>query len=182
MSQRLRLHRVAKQSAKRVSHVRDSAVVDVQADIAVSSAPAAAVPDINRKRQAPELCFNPAPTLVLPPVSPPPDPDRVKTPTLFNRNSPWTSFSFWERSSITACGIPNLKMNDHPLGLAHVIFDNCVVKVREGFDLKNLLSLGRLGDVELFNVTSFGWVATDRTLLPCCIYERWISDMGAAVI
>jgi hypothetical protein len=45
-----------------------------------------------------------------------------------------------------------------------------------------LLTLGRKGDVELTNVTSFGWVATERTLLPCCIFERWISDMGAAGI
>jgi hypothetical protein len=166
MSQRLRLHRIAKQTAKRVSHVSDSAVVDVQADIAVSSVPAAAVPDINRKRQAH--------TCVLRPVLSPPDPDREKTP-------PWSSSSYFERSSVTTCGMPNLKMHEHPLGLAQVIFDNCVVKVREGFDLTNLLSLGRLGDVELFNVSSNGWIATDRTLLPCCIYERWISDMGLAV-
>lgn len=104
------------------------------------------------------------------------------TPTMHNRNtdaSPWTLSSFWQPSTITTCGIPNLKMNDHPLGLAHVIFDNCVVKVRAGFDLNNLLSLGRLGHVELLNVTSFGWVATDRTLLPCCIFSRWISSMQA---
>jgi hypothetical protein len=96
---------------------------------------------------------------------------------------PWTSFSFWERSSILTCGIPNLKMNiENPLALCQVIFDNCVVKVREGIDLNNLLTLGRKGDVELTNVTSFGWVATERTLLPCCIFERWISNMGAAGI
>lgn len=104
------------------------------------------------------------------------------TPTLHNPNtdaSPWTLSSFWQPSTITTCGVPNLKMNDHPLGLAHVIFDNCVVKVRAGFDLNNLLSLGRLGHVELINVNSFGWVATDRTLLPCCIFLRWISSMQA---
>jgi hypothetical protein len=106
--------------------------------------------------------------------------DRVKTPTLL---TPWTSSSFWERSSILTCGNPNLKMNiENPMALCQVIFDNCVVKIREGIDLKNLLTLGRKGDVELTNVTSFGWVATERTLLPCCIFERWISDMGAAGI
>ena len=100
----------------------------------------------------------------------------VPTPT-----PPWTSSSFWQPSTITTSGIPNLRMCEHPLGLAQVIFDNCVVKVRDGFDLNNLLSLGRLGHVDLFNVTSFGWVATDRTLLPCCIFARWISSMQAAV-
>jgi len=95
-------------------------------------------------------------------------------------DSRWTPASFFQVTCIITTGIPNLKLNDHPLGLAQVIFDNCVVKVRTGFDLDNLLSLGRLGKVELINVTSHGWIVTDRSLLPCCIFNRWISGMKEA--
>jgi hypothetical protein len=94
--------------------------------------------------------------------------------------SPWDSFAYWRKASITTVGIPNTKMNAHPLGLAEIIFDNCVVKVRAGHDLDNLVSLGRLGNVQLSNVTSNGWIATDRALLPCCIFARWMSGMKAS--
>jgi hypothetical protein len=94
--------------------------------------------------------------------------------------SPWDSFSFWQKAKITTVGIPITKMNAHPLGLAQIIFDNCVVKVRAGHNLDNLVSLGRLGNVQLSNVTSNGWIATDRALLPCCIFARWMSGMKAS--
>jgi hypothetical protein len=94
--------------------------------------------------------------------------------------APWNQSTFWQPSTIKTCGRPNTKIHDNPQGLAQVIFDNCVVKVRVGFDLDNLISLGRLGEVDLMNVTAFGWVTTNRSLLPCCIFERWISTMQAA--
>ena len=93
--------------------------------------------------------------------------------------SPWDSFTFSQKADITTVGFPNTKMHDHPLGLTQVTFDNCVVKVRVGHDLDNLLSLGRLGQVNLTNVSSNGWVATNISLLPCCIFLRWISTMQA---
>ncbi len=93
--------------------------------------------------------------------------------------SPWDSFTFSQKADITTVGFPNTKMHDHPLGLTQVTFDNCVVKVRVGHDLDNLLSLGRLGQVHLMNVSSNGWVATNISLLPCCIFLRWISTMQA---
>jgi hypothetical protein len=95
-------------------------------------------------------------------------------------DSSWDSSTFWEPASITTVGIPSTKKHSHPMGLVQVVFENCVVKVRTGHDLDNLLSLGRLGNVHLTNVTSYGWTATDRTLLPCCIFARWMSNMKAA--
>jgi hypothetical protein len=95
-------------------------------------------------------------------------------------DSSWDSSTFWQPASITTVDVPITKLHTHPLGLAQVVFDNCVVKVHAGQDLDNLLSLSRRGKVQLTNVTSYGWSATDRTHLPCCIFARWISNMKAA--
>ena len=93
---------------------------------------------------------------------------------------PWNSFDFRKLQNIQTVGLPRTKAHEHPLGLTQVIFENCVVMVRKGCDLERIQALGRVGQVKLSNVSSCGWATTDKTLLPCCIFNRWMSSMSAA--
>jgi hypothetical protein len=90
----------------------------------------------------------------------------------------WNSFDFRTLKNIVTVGLPKTKVHEHPLGLTQVIFDNCIVKVRKGCDLERIQALGRVGQVKLSNVSSCGWVTTDKTLLPCCVFNRWMSSMS----
>ncbi len=87
--------------------------------------------------------------------------------------------SFFQNRSIKAIGSANTQVHAHPLGLAHVVFDNCVVKVRLGSDLDRLIALSRIGPVSLHNIQSSGWISTRETLLPAYVFLRWISSMVA---
>lgn len=87
--------------------------------------------------------------------------------------------SFFQNRSFTAIGSANTQVHAHPLGLAHVVFDNCVVKVRLGSDLDRLIALSRIGPVSLHNIQSSGWITTRETLLPAYVFLRWISSMVA---
>jgi hypothetical protein len=87
--------------------------------------------------------------------------------------------SFFQNRNITAIGSANTQVHAHPLGLAHVVFDNCVVKVRLGSDLDRLIALSRIGPVSLHNIHSSGWITTRETLLPAYVFLRWISSMDA---
>jgi hypothetical protein len=83
---------------------------------------------------------------------------------------------FENRNFITAgVGVP--AFHNHPLGLAHVQFTNCVVKVREGHDLIQLCELSRVGDVQLLNVCTDGFSLINDVLMPRFIYRRWMSFM-----
>ena len=77
----------------------------------------------------------------------------------------------------TTIGRGNIKIHDHPLGLAQIIFDNCVVKVRLGHDLDLLVNLSCFGPVQLHNIRCIGWIPTHRTLLPSFLFQRWLSSM-----
>jgi hypothetical protein len=77
----------------------------------------------------------------------------------------------------TTIGRGNIKIHVHPLGLAQIIFDNCVVKVRLGHDLDLLVCLSSFGPVQLHNIRSIGWIPTNRTLLPSFLFLRWLSSM-----
>jgi hypothetical protein len=74
-------------------------------------------------------------------------------------------------------GRGNIKIHVHPLGLAQIIFDNCVVKVRLGHDLDLLVNLSCFGPVQLHNIRCIGWIPTHRTLLPSFLFQRWLSSM-----
>jgi hypothetical protein len=87
--------------------------------------------------------------------------------------------SFFQSRSFTAIGSANTQMHAHPLGLAHVFFDNCVVKMRLGHDLDRLIALSRIGPVSLHNIQSSGWIPSRETLLPAYVFLRWISSMVA---
>jgi hypothetical protein len=87
--------------------------------------------------------------------------------------------SFFQNCSCTTMGSANTQVHAHPMGLAHVVFENCVVKVRLGFDLDRLIALSRIGPVSLHNIHSSGWIPTGETLLPAYVFLRWISSMVA---
>jgi hypothetical protein len=77
----------------------------------------------------------------------------------------------------TAIGRGNIKLHAHPLGLAQIIFENCVVKVRLGHDLDDLVALSCLGSVQLHNIQANGWVSTTASHLPSFVFLRWLSSM-----
>jgi hypothetical protein len=88
----------------------------------------------------------------------------------------WRHSYFENRNFITAgVGVP--AFHNHPLGLVHVQFTNCVVKVREGHDLIQLCELSRVGDVQLSNVCTNGSSVINDVLMPIFIYRRWMSFM-----
>lgn len=79
--------------------------------------------------------------------------------------------------NFTTLGRANTKVHSHPMGLAHVFFSNCVVKVRRGHDLEKIIDLSRNGPVKLWNIQSSGWITSNESLLPAFVFLRWISSM-----
>jgi hypothetical protein len=84
---------------------------------------------------------------------------------------------YLHKYNFLAVGSCNTQMHPHPLGLARVTFENCVVQVRPGHDLEQLIAFSRIGAVQLCNVSADGWISTSRTLLPGFIFLRWVSTM-----
>jgi hypothetical protein len=87
--------------------------------------------------------------------------------------------NFFQNCSFTTIGSASVKVHVHPLGLAQIIFNNCVVQVRLGHDFERLVALSRSGPVLLQNIQTNGWIATYKTLLPAFVFRRWMSSMIA---
>ena len=85
--------------------------------------------------------------------------------------------NFFQECNFTTFGRANTKVHSHPMGLAHVFFSNCVVKVRRGHDLEKIIDLSRNGPVKLWNIQSSGWITSNESLLPAFVFLRWISSM-----
>ena len=90
------------------------------------------------------------------------------------------SHSFFQSHSLMAVGIPAIKDHDHPQGLSQLMFENCVVKVRRGTDLTQLMILSLSGPVHLHNVNSCGWIASGDHQLPAFVFIRWLSEMSSS--
>jgi hypothetical protein len=90
-----------------------------------------------------------------------------------------TDHGYHQACNITTAGSAQAKPHDHPQGLTHVHFDNCVVKVRPGFDLDQLLANSIDGPVHLLNVQTTGWIQSGAILLPAFVLLRWISSIKA---
>jgi hypothetical protein len=84
---------------------------------------------------------------------------------------------YYQRSSIITQGIAHTKPHAHSQGLTQVIFNNCIVKVRSGHDLDQLLALSNEGPVHLFNVQTNGWIQSGPLLLPAFVLLRWMSEI-----
>jgi hypothetical protein len=97
-----------------------------------------------------------------------------------DQRSTWTCHNLkdhgnYQNCSIKTAGSAQAKPHDHPQGLTHVHFGNCVVKVRTGNDLDQIVALSSKGPVKLFNVKTNGWMISGETLKPSFIFERWMS-------
>ena len=88
-----------------------------------------------------------------------------------------TEHYYLHKCTFLAVGSCNTQMHPNPLGLARVTFENCVVQVRPGRDLEQLIAFSRIGPVLLCNVSANGWFSSSRTLLPGFIFLRWVSTM-----
>ena len=92
----------------------------------------------------------------------------------------------------TTAGSANVTLHPDAMGLARVFFDNCVVKVRLGPDLDQMVAHSQIGPVQLHNITPTGstlyvqpqFCATTCaaagiiTELPVFVFLRWISSMN----
>jgi hypothetical protein len=90
-----------------------------------------------------------------------------------------TDHGYYQTCNIKTAGSAQAKPHAHALGLTHVHFDNCVVKVRTGFDLDQLLANSIDGPVHLLNVQTTGWIQSGSLLLPAFVLLRWISSIKA---
>ena len=104
---------------------------------------------------------------------------RERVVTISSTAAKQDNHGYFQKCSIKTVGVPNIQIHAHPLGLTELKFDNCAVRVRKGADLTLLIKLGMAGRVQLRNVNSCGWIATDRTLLPAFVFIRWMSSMRA---
>jgi hypothetical protein len=96
--------------------------------------------------------------------------------------SPWhcnslQNHGFYQKSNIKTAGIALAKPHNHVQGLTQVIFDNCLIQVRPGKDLDQLLAKSIDGPVHLIGVQTNGWIESNAKLLPAFIYHRWLTSM-----
>jgi hypothetical protein len=103
-------------------------------------------------------------------------------PDIDDQRSTWTCDNLkdhgnYQTCSIKTAGSAQAKPHDHPQGLTQVHFQNCVLKVRPGNDLDQLLALSTKGPVHLFNVQTNGWIQSGPLLLPAFILLRWMSEI-----
>jgi hypothetical protein len=89
-----------------------------------------------------------------------------------------TDHGYHQDGNITTAGSAQAMPHDHPQGLTQVHFGNCVVKVRTGNDLDQMVALSSKGPVNLFNVKTNGWMISGETLKPSFIFERWMSAVA----
>jgi hypothetical protein len=85
---------------------------------------------------------------------------------------------YYQSCNIKTEGVGQIKSHAHAEGLTQVTFANCVVKVRTGHDLDQLIALSNEGPVNIFNVQSNGWIQTDANPLPAFVLLRWMSSMS----
>jgi hypothetical protein len=85
---------------------------------------------------------------------------------------------YFQSSSIKTEGVAKTKPHAHAQGLTQVIFANCVVKVRTGHDLDQLIALSNEGPVYLFNLHTNGWIQSGAKMLPAFVLLRWMSAMS----
>lgn len=88
----------------------------------------------------------------------------------------------------TTAGSANVSVHPHAMGLARVFFGNCVVKVRMGHDLDQMVAHSQIGPVQLHNIKPSGSTLHVQPRicaagvinheLPVFVFLRWISSMN----
>jgi len=83
-------------------------------------------------------------------------------------DSPIDNHSYFKWANIVAVGCPVVTCHPHPAGLTELQFENCVVKVRLGGDLNDLIRCSFTGPVALRNLSTHGWISIGLPIL--CAY------------
>jgi hypothetical protein len=83
--------------------------------------------------------------------------------------------SHWRSADFTALGRPVVRVHQHAAGLTVLHFDNCIVKVRVGIDLDDLIRCSANGAIHLRNLSTNGWVTNCFTVLPSFVFLKYLS-------
>lgn len=83
--------------------------------------------------------------------------------------------SHWRSADFTALGRPVVRVHQHAAGLTELHFDNCIVKVRTGIDLDDLIRCSANGAVALRNLSTNGSVTNCFTVLPSFVFLKYVS-------
>ena len=84
--------------------------------------------------------------------------------------------SFFQYRDFVTSGQPFVKAHRLEACLTELQFENCVVKVRVGRDLNEIIRCSSTGSVYLRNLSTNGWAANSHTLLPSFIFIKYISS------
>jgi hypothetical protein len=84
--------------------------------------------------------------------------------------------SFFQYTDFVTLGQPLVKTHRLDAGLTELQFENCVLKVRVGRDLNEIIRCSSTGPVYLSNLSTNGWAANSDTLLPSFIFIKYISS------
>ena len=108
-----------------------------------------------------------------------PCPEAIVVPDAIDEEVPHLSVpdhhSHYNRADFTALGRPVVRVHQHPAGLTELHFDNCIVKVRAGIDLDDLIRCSANGAVALRNLSTNGWVTNSFTVLPSFVFLKYLS-------
>jgi hypothetical protein len=83
---------------------------------------------------------------------------------------------FFRNADFVTVGQPTVKTHRFTAGLTELQFENCVVKVRTGHDLNELIRCSSTGSVALRNVSANGWAP--NTQLPSFIFVKYMSSLS----
>jgi hypothetical protein len=83
--------------------------------------------------------------------------------------------SYWNFADFTTLGRPVVRVHQHAAGLTELHFVNCIVKVRVGNDLDDLIRCSANGAVALRNLSTNGWVTNCVTVLPSFVFLKYLS-------
>jgi hypothetical protein len=83
---------------------------------------------------------------------------------------------FFRNADFVTVGQPTVKTHRFAAGLTELQFENCVVKVRTGHDLNELIRCSSSGSVALRNVSANGWAS--NTQLSSFIFVKYMSSFS----
>ena len=108
------------------------------------------------------------------------DQQKRKMPALehfVNLRHPPDNHGFLKRMDWVAVGQPIIKPHKHAAGLTTLMFQNCVIKIRVGDELNQIIILSKTGEVHMLNLFTKGWEPSNQTLLPAFIFEKYLSSV-----
>ena len=84
---------------------------------------------------------------------------------------------YYRYADFIALGRPVVRAHRHEAGLTELHFDNCVVKVRVGPDLNDIIRYSANGHrvVVFSNLSTNGWVTNSLTVLPSFVFLKYLS-------